>query len=495
VKGDQDRITAPPLRWQEGLAGLLALAIGLHLPRSFALLYPLSALLLGCSWRDGGVRLLTWLRPWWPLPLATLLYSLSYGVGMLRGQLWRWPADRAELIACLLLPTLLLLAGLATAEGCGRRGWRLPLVILTSYALGSLVFALLALAVSRQPWWNLQQSFAPELQIPWGSADPVNVRSVEQNAVAALLSLPACLIALRQGWAEHRRWLLLLACLPALLGLHAIFAFQGRLGLLLLLLAALPPLAAALRAWQGGGRRGRMRLGLALLGLALAAWPLQQLQQLRGAGAAVGWAQGLCDERFSLQLAILAQAWKAPWGGRQLQVPYQLCDGTAALLAPQNGTVTLAHNVILDVFLDAGLVPAILLTLLLLPLLLLALHAFLRCWRSRAWSWWIAWLWGWFVLLLGQWLFQPLLYADGLLFYLSFFGFALLAAGLRQLPRPAGAHEFAVAPAAPAGRRGEAGTAARIGQAPAALPAAPPAATGPAVAPPAVARSPLDPPG
>ncbi|MEB3271288.1 MAG: hypothetical protein VKJ44_06535 [Synechococcus sp.] len=490
MKGYQERIAAPPLRWQEGLAGLLALAIGLHLPRSFALLYPLSALLLGCSWRDGGMRLLIWLRPWWPLPLATLLYSLSYGVGMLQGQLWRWPADRAELLACLLLPTLLLLAGLATAEGWGRRGWRLPLLILTSYALGSLLFALLALAVSRQPWWNLQQSFAPELQIPWGSADPVNVRSVEQNAIAAVLSLPACLIALRRGWTERRRWLLLLACLPALLGLHAIFALQGRLGLLLLLLAALPPLAAALRAWRGGGRLGgrRLGLGLALLAAALAAWPLQRL---RGAGAAIGWAQGLCDERFSLHLAILAQAWKAPWGGRQLQVPYQLCDGTPALLAPQNGTVTLAHNVILDVFLDAGLVPAILLTLLLLPLLLLALHAFLRCWRARAWSWRIAWLWGWFVLLLGQWLFQPLLYADGLLFYLSFFVFALLAAGLRQLPRPAGTGELAAVQAVPAGRQGEAGTAVRIGQAP----AAPPAATGSAAAPPpAAARSPLDPP-
>lgn len=170
-----------------------------------------------------------------------------------------------------------------------------------------------------------------------------------------------------------------------------------------------------------------------LLALAAASGPLHRLGS---GGAAAGWAQGLCDERLSLHLAILARVGSAPWGGRQLVVPYQLCDGSPGLLAAENGSVALAHNVILDVFRDTGLLPALLLVAALLPLLLLALRGFLRSWRQGCWPWPIALLWGWLMLLLGEWCFQPLLYADGLLFSLSFFVFAVLAAGLCPPSRP-----------------------------------------------------------
>lgn len=423
--------------WPPELPGaLLAFAIGLHLPRSFSLLYVLAAWILWRSRRQGGAALLAWLRPWWPLLVITALYSLSYASGMLQWRLWQWPADRSDLINAVLLPSLLLLAGLAAGRLVQRRGWQLPVVLLLSYSLGSLLYALLALAVSRQPWWDLSQGFAVEVQVPWGNRVGMNVRSVEQNAIPALLLLPVGLVALLPPRGQRRRrGLLLLTLLPGLLGLHAILAFQGRLGILALLLACLPLAAAGLR------RLGQRRAagGVLLLALAAASGPLHRLV---GGGAAVGWAQGLCDERFSLYLAILARAGSAPWGGRQLVVPYQLCDGSPGLLAPEHGSVGLAHNVILDVFRDTGLLPALLLLAALLPLLLLALRGFLHRWHDGGWSWPIAWLWGWFVLLLGQWCFSPLLYADGLLFALSFFVIAVLAAGLRPPPSPAGASDL-----------------------------------------------------
>jgi hypothetical protein len=103
------------------------------------------------------------------------------------------------------------------------------------------------------------------------------------------------------------------------------------------------------------------------------------------------------------------------------------------MLAPEGGTLAFAHNVVLDVFRDAGLVPVILLLAALLPLVFLGLRGFLSIgWRS-IWTWPMVCLWGWFVLLLCQWSFQPLLYADGLLFYLSFFVFAALAAGFSRM--------------------------------------------------------------
>lgn len=425
--------------WPPELPGaLLAFAIGLHLPRSFSLLYVLAAWILWRSRRQGGAALLAWLRPWWPLLVITALYSLSYASGMLQWRLWQWPADRSDLINAVLLPSLLLLAGLAAGRLVQRRGWQLPVVLLLSYSLGSLLYALLALAVSRQPWWDLSQGFAVEVQVPWGNRVGMNVRSVEQNAIPALLLLPVGLVALLPPRGQRRRrGLLLLTLLPGLLGLHAILAFQGRLGILALLLACLPLAAAGLRRL---GQPHRLAAGgVLLLALAAASGPLHRLV---GGGAAVGWAQGLCDERFSLYLAILARAGSAPWGGRQLVVPYQLCDGSPGLLAPEHGSVGLAHNVILDVFRDTGLLPALLLLAALLPLLLLALRGFLHRWHDGGWSWPIAWLWGWFVLLLGQWCFSPLLYADGLLFALSFFVIAVLAAGLRPPPSPAGASDL-----------------------------------------------------
>ena len=47
------------------------------------------------------------------------------------------------------------------------------------------------------------------------------------------------------------------------------------------------------------------------------------------------------------------------------------------------------------------------------------LRTFVVSWRR--WDWQDSLRWAWFCLLASQWLFQPLLYSDGILYYLSFF--------------------------------------------------------------------------
>lgn len=412
-----------PARGLEGLACLLALAVGLHLPRAFSLLDVLGAVLLARAWwqrRGPGPAAL--LRPWWPVLVATPLYSLAYVTGMLHWRLWSWSANRADLLHALVLPSLMLLAGLVV----GRSGWRLPLRILLSYAVGALLFALLTLVVSRHPWWNATQGFSQAVQVPWGNTTVVNVRSVEQNAIPALVLLPGSLACLAGSGGRWERWRARCGVVLGLLALHALLAFQGRIGVLVLLLTTLPWAGQGLRRLAAG--RWRWQLAVPLGTMTLAAAALQH-RLAPATAATVGWGQGLCDERISLHLAILRQAWSAPWGGRQLRVPYRLCDGSAAILAPQGGTVTLAHNVVLDVFRDGGVLPALLLLASVLPLLWVSLGGFAGRWRQRSWSWESSFLWGWLVLLLCEWSFQPLLYADGLLYYSSFFVFASMAAG------------------------------------------------------------------
>ena len=88
----------------------------------------------------------------------------------------------------------------------------------------------------------------------------------------------------------------------------------------------------------------------------------------------------------------------------------------------------MVHAVVLDIYNDAGFLPVVLLLSALLPALASIVRGF---WSLSArgtcdWQWSVRW--SWFVVLLTQWLFQPLLYGDGLLYYLSFLVLGLLAA-------------------------------------------------------------------
>lgn len=423
------------MRVLQAVAVLLAGLIGLHLPRAFMLLYGLVALLAGAAlWLPVARQSLP--RPSrWLLALPLLLSSLAYGAGMVHWGLWRWPADRFDLINALLLPTLLFLAGLQVP----RLGRRFGSALLLAYGAGALVYLLAALAVSRSPWWAVDQLFPQAISTAWGpgSGAPLNVRSLEQNAILAMALVPLAIQLLLPRWAPPAVIASAAASAPprqlapgragplagavllvALLGLHGVWSLQGRLGWLALGLAAVPAILALL---AKGRRQPLAGICLALAAIAAAGLGRQQLALRAG----TGWGQGLCDERWSLHLALLSHLGEAPWGGHQLRVAYRLCNGSAASFGPSDATVTIAHNVLLDMYNDVGWLAPLLLLVAILPALVVLLRGFGAAARAHRWDWRVTLGWAWFAVLAMQWLFQPLLYADGLLYYFSFFALAI----------------------------------------------------------------------
>lgn len=422
-------------RLLDGVVLLVLFYVGLHLPRSFLLLYVLILMVFGraCMGRSGlrlvvrTLRSAVVLRP----GLLLLLFSIAYGLGMVAWRFWALPADGLDFVNALLLPALLFLAGAQAASF--PRIWSTRLLL--AYALGGLVYLLIALMSAREPWWDWSQVFPASIAVPWGSSTQINVRSVEQNGYPALL-LFAPGLSLISASATSRRLIGLCFAVLSLLGLHVVGALQGRLGFLALVCATAPVLALLVPGWLTALSRSwrvpwRVRAALSAFGLVLFAVVVAAAYSRLPASGVGIWAQGLCEERFSLFGSMLMRLGQAPWGGRLLQVPFTPCSGPGPLLlAAEGGDVLMAHNVFLDIYFSVGLVPVLLLLAAILPACWVVIRGFSTAWP--VWDWQVCLRWGWICLLLCQWFFQPLLYSDGLLYYFSFFLLGLfLVEGVR----------------------------------------------------------------
>jgi hypothetical protein len=363
----------------------------------------------------------------WSL-LGLSLFSVVYLVITLY---WGFASpDGSGLLDCI--------SALVLPAGCFWIGLRLPVLgrstttkLLLAYGLGALLYFVSALFVARHPWWALDQVFPSDMPTPWGLPKVVNVRSIEQNGILALALLPSALLpsALLPS-------ALLLAVKPAvparagafviggagLLGLHAVLSLNGRLGFLALALALVPLLPVAWHSRQSWPKS----LGVATLGGTVL------LGTLMGRHPSV---QGLladkfCDERFGIYAGFLQHLGKGLMGGHQIAVTPFRCDGKTPFAfgdgAP--GSLTMVHNVALDIYNDAGFLPVFFLLVALVPALIAILRGFWSLSIRGMWDWQWSVRWSWFVVLLTQWLFQPLLYGDGLLYYLSFLVLGLLAA-------------------------------------------------------------------
>jgi hypothetical protein len=310
----------------------------------------------------------------------------------------------AQILAVLVLPAAGFAVGWLVA-GAGRS--RLITGLIVAYGAGALIYALLSLAASRTPWWNLAQTFELWVRIPWGDAPFTNMRSVEQRAFLALALLPVGVPLL---WDRRRasRWLGLGLVVMAGLAAHVAWAYQGRIGLAVLALAALPGLWL-LPAWVARGWTALAALGA--VGLA-------------------AWRAGLCDERWWLQTTFLQHLAAAPWGGRLIQFAYQDCRPGVLLRfgSLADTSASSPHNVLLDVYNDGGWIPFVCLVLALTPLMFSLLRGFLRAFRLHGWSAGLAVRWSAFALLAVQWMLQPFLYSDQLMFSLGFVLFGSLLA-------------------------------------------------------------------
>ena len=190
----------------------------------------------------------------------------------------------------------------------------------------------------------------------------------------------------------------------------------SRIGLFTLYLALFP----LLWHWRAGRWR---RLAMAFYGLA----PL--LAMLSGR---------VCDERFGLVAQFVAHMARAPMGGRLLAFPYASCLPHEQLVfgSQPGSTAFTPHNVILDVFNDAGWIPFVLLLLAMLLVLKAWLQGFLQALVVEGCSPGLVLRWGIFSVLLVQWLAQPFLYTDQLMFSLGFvfLGITLAEFGRRSVP-------------------------------------------------------------
>lgn len=397
--------------------------IGLHLPRAFMLLYCFSVSIIALfllHYKAADRCSYAWLPRRLSLHVVLLsLFSATYVAGMFFWRFWVLPTNALDAVNALILPPLLFVVGVL---GCSLgRLWASRSLLV--YALGGLVYVLAALAISRDPWWDLWHIFDMVINVPWGSAGVFNVRSVEQNAYPALLLAPvACLFMGKCRNAKQFQILLgLIAC--SLLGAHAVASLNGRLGWLALFIASVPVVAQCI---SGLVKRRRIRLwiipaaAIAVGFSAILLWGFQRVQHIDI------WSQGICDERIGYHIGLLTRVQDAPWGGRFLRIPYHFCGEQLprGLLAQSGGTVDMAHNVFLDILFSVGVLPSLLLLIAILPPVVLVLRTFFA--MMLRWDWHVALRWGWLCLLVCQWLFQPLLYSDGLLYYLSFFVLGLL---------------------------------------------------------------------
>jgi len=386
----------------------LAFLFGLGFPKSFSLLY---VVLLFGGWqavRRGAAPpspLLRWVA------MALLLFGCSYAAIQVWHGVWApWPSYVPEILAVALLPSAGLWVGwlLSHERVDAQSRW------LQAYVLGCLVYALLSVGLSHQPWWNLAQRFPHVLRVPWGAPQWLSTRAVEQRGFLALVQL--ALLGPRL-WQLPRRWGLVLGTLLlGVLGLYVTYSTQSRIGLFTLYLALFP--------WLWQWRLGRWhRLAMACFGLV----PL--LAVLSGR---------VCDERFDLVKQFVSHMAYAPMGGRLLTFSYVGCYPNPNLFfGNQPGSTAFTpHNVVLDVFNDTGWIPFSLLLFAMLFILKALLQGFLREFNLQGCSTALVLRWGIFCVLFVQWLAQPFLYSDQLMFSLGFvfFGATLGEFWRRSLP-------------------------------------------------------------
>jgi hypothetical protein len=392
--------------------------VGLHLPKAFSF-FALVLILL--AWRCRDVPLLPqkWLL--WSV-LGLLLFGSSYGLISLHYGLWRMPGrDCLDLIGMAMLPA----AGLWVGFRAGAvLSWRQMAGLWLAYGLGALLFAWVVLFWGRgfpsglllEIWHRRHES---SIAVPWGSEPLMNVRSIEQNAILAVAWLvPGLwLLAIR----EHRRLAAVLMA-SGLAGLAAAQAFGGRFGLLVVLLGMVPVFVASKRRLVSWPLWGCAALLLAM-----------QLHQ----GLERRLLVRLYDERFDRFVGFLRAARRFSGGGDQIHFGY-LDHQRQVVVAFDARNGDLMHNVIFDIYARVGWWPVLSLLLVLIPLLFRAcvhLGVALRAPEPGQLAGALVAA-GLLLCLTVQWLFQPLIYGDGLLFYLGFLLLGYLAA---KQPSSAGA--------------------------------------------------------
>lgn len=389
-------MNAAALKFTPWLITLISFLIGLGFPKTFSLLYIIYFFIAACFF--GSDRNSESNPPSYLLLCSASLafFGITHSAIQILHGVWTPLSQHlGEIIAIIVLPAAGLLVGWMLNQLVPRQISK----ILFAYALGSLTYALLAVLVSHNPAWNMLQTFSHVLVVPWGNIKYLSTRAVEQRAFLLLGMLPLVFSGIKSPKTITMRLRLVLV-LIVFLGLYVNYSTQSRIGFMVIYLSFLPVLLGL----------GNLRTVLGMFALTTSL-PLIAFR--------LGW---ICDERVFLQIEFIRRMYLSPMGGRLISFPYKSCIQSERLVFgsfPSSSSFT-PHNVILDIYNDSGIIPFCLLLVPVASLLLVLLSYFIRRFRANTLNLSIQLRWSIFCLLITQWMVQPFLYTDQLMFSLGF---------------------------------------------------------------------------
>ena len=404
-----------------GLELLLVCLIGLHIPRSFTLFYVFLLIIVLRSAR--GPLLPRRLR--WCIGCIAV-FSVSYVlISYSNASLTLSGSDFLDAMSMLILPVASTWVGARASFKYGIKGLGVALYV---YASSAAIYAVATLLISRVAIQGLglsglMPSLAPVYSI-YSSGELINARSVEQNSsIAASYLLPSLVLFFR----KHRTsWRVLAGAFVFLgfAGLLSGIAFDGRLVLFSAVLYWVIVMMNWASAVQGFNAPMARKTGSLLIAATLVTMvSLAVYGKLEPSN--------LYDERLGIFQGFLRATELFPYGGDLMKFTwYNHLSGEHFLFDASRGDMV--HNVLFDVYVRAGYVPALALGFGVAPLLYLILSGLQREIRCRPWAVPELLGLGFVVCLSVQWLFQPLQYSDGIFFFVGFLVLGFLAGWFHQ---------------------------------------------------------------
>lgn len=398
------------------IEAILVGLIGSHIPKASTLFFLLLAVL---AWRCRKIRPARFGLRW--SVVCIFAFSIGYVIISVHHGLWSLSGrDLLDVISMAVLPSASVWVG---AKAGAHYSAKSMAIALAAYSTCALIYSFITLVYSRVFVQELGLLGLLPSSYPVHSlfflGKLINVRSIEQNASFAAAFLPLSILSIRKGQSLARSLFLCFIALLGLMGILTGIAFNGRLVILSALISwfflfiAWPPA----RYFVQRTVQKRLKV-MAVVMFSSASAILFDLVSSR---------RYLYDERFDRYRGFASSFLAYPNGGNYMR--FQWMDSVTGevviydALGGGSDSSSLMHNVIMDVYVRAGWFPTVMLCLGVFPLLFFAVRnivtgyvssksfivlsiasAFLVCWAI-------------------QFLFQPLIYSDGLLFY---FGFLLL---------------------------------------------------------------------
>lgn len=415
------------------IEAILVGLIGSHIPKSSTLFFVLLAVL---AWRCRKIRPVRFGLRW--SVVCIFAFSIGYVIISVHHGLWSLSGrDLLDVVSLLVLPSASVWIG---AKAGAHYSARSMAIALASYSICALAYSLITLVYSRVFVQELGLLGLLPSSYPVHSLFSldklINVRSIEQNASFAAAFLPLSILSIRKGQSVARSIFLCFIALLGLVGILVGIAFSGRLVILSALISwfflfiAWPPV----RYFAQHTMQKKFNVIAATVCFSVGAI-LFSLVSPR---------QYVYDERIDRYKGFASSFLMYPNGGNRMRFRWlDSVTGEVVMYDALGGgsdSSSLMHNVIMDVFVRVGWFPASMLCLGIAPLLLFAVRNLVAGYVSNA-SFIVlsvasAFLVCWAV----QFLFQPLIYSDGLLFY---FGLLLLGflstCGFDRAARPGSA--------------------------------------------------------